>query len=198
MSTSVPKEDLRALIASISGLAAAYIIWEGEPKRPVDQTQLARRIILGVVARRRVGEDEEKRDYVPDPDNLPDGLLLQLTFSGCRALTISIRVENYAQEEGFDYLENIRTMLGADDVRATLNTSALSLASIADIRQFSSTAGNRMISVASMDILLNQRVEKIVTKVGDTYIGTVDGDLDAQTETGDVHAGVHVDRTTPP
>jgi hypothetical protein len=179
VSTSVPKEPLRALLASISGLPSAFIIWEGEPKGPVDQSQLARRMILGVVARRRVGEDEEKRAYVPDPANLPDGLLLQLTFSGNRALTISVRVENYAQEEGFDYLENIRTMLGADDVRATLNVSSLSLASVADIRQFDSTAGNRKISVAQMDVLLNQRVEKVVTKVGDTYIDTLSGDLDA-------------------
>jgi hypothetical protein len=30
-----------------------------------------------------------------------------------------------------------------------------------------------------MDVLLNQRVEKVVTKVGDTYIDTLTGDLDA-------------------
>lgn len=179
MATTIPKSGLRTLVATLSALPEAWILWDGEPKGPVSYAQDAKRLILNVVARRRVGEDEEKREYVADPDNLPDGLLLKRTFSGHRSLTVSVRAEDYAEEEGFDFLERIRVLIGADEYRAVLNTLELSLASVSDIRTINGVAGNRSISIATMDLILNQRVETVITAEGDTYISTVEteGDL---------------------
>lgn len=167
MATTVPKEPLRALVASLAGLPEAFVVWDGEPKGPVDYAQDARRIVLNVVARRRVGEDEEVRAY-PTPSTT------QITYRGQRALTVSVRAENYGAQEGFDLLEDVRTVLGGDASRATLNASDLSLSSIADVRNLPGKAGNRAISVAQMDLILNQLVTKVVTLNEAGYIETVE------------------------
>lgn len=181
MATAIPKDEFRTIISDISELPEAFIVWDGEPKRPVDYGTGAKRLVLNPTARRRVGEDEEKREYVSDPDNLPDGLLVKTTFSGQRSVTISMRAENFGAEEGFDFLELIRTMLGADETRLALNELEMSLARITDIQTFPVTAGNRTISVASMDVILNHHVERVITKSGDTYIERVEGEAQMAT-----------------
>lgn len=171
MSTTIPKDGLRTLVASLADLSEEFIVWDGEPMRPVDFSEDAKRLILNIVARRAIGEDEEKREYVFDP---PNGMLLKRTFSGQRSVTISIRAEDFGDEEGFDFLERIRTLLGADESRLVLNALGLALARTEDVHVLPGTAGNRAISVASMDVVVNQRVETIVTTTGDTYIETVE------------------------
>ncbi len=167
MATTIPKEGLRAIVAALTSLPAAYVIWDGEPKGPVEHGQDAKRIILNVVSRRAVGEDEEKREY-PDPPGT-----VKTTYTGQRIVTISVRAENFGAEEGFDLLERLRVLLAADVNRAALNLLSLSLARTADVRNLDGVAGNRKISIAQMDIVLNQRVETIVTALGDTYIESV-------------------------
>lgn len=165
MSTTVPKEDLRAIFAILSGLPASRVIWDGEPVPPATPTETGKtgRLVLNVVATRRLGEDEELREY-PTPDTT------RLTYRGFRVRTISVRAEQFAGDEGFDVLEDIRLGIGQNDTRERLNAAGLSLASSEDVRTIDAAAGNRAVSFATLDVLLNQTVSKVVTKNEAGYI----------------------------
>lgn len=158
MSTVVPKEPLRTLFAAMTGLPVAVIIWDGEPKGPVVQAQDARRLVLAVVARRAVGKDETTREY-------PDASTIRFTYKGQRVISLSVRAENYGTEEGFDLLESVRTQLDQGDTGETLNASDLSYNGSGDVRNLDVTAHNRRISVAQLDVFLNQTVTRVVDKV---------------------------------
>lgn len=169
MATSVPKEDLRAIFATLSGLPATRVIWDGEPVPPATPTEVGGktgRLVLNVVATRRLGEDEEIREY-------PTADTTKLTYRGWRVRTISVRAEQFAGDEGFDVLEDIRLGIGQDDTRALLNAAGLSLASSSDARTLDAFAGNRAVSYATMDVLLNQTVSKSVTKNEAGFIESV-------------------------
>lgn len=169
MATTVPKESLRAIFATLSGLPASRVIWDGEPVPPATPTQVGAktgRLVLNVVATRRLGEDEELREY-PTVDTT------QITYRGFRVRTISVRAEQFAGDEGFDVLEDIRLGIGQNDTRDLLNAAGLSLASSEDVRTIDASAGNRAVSFATLDVLLNQTVSKVVTKNEAGFIESV-------------------------
>lgn len=169
MATTVPKEALRALIVLLAETPASNVLWAGEPVPFVAPKggKVQGLITLSPTARRSVGVDEEKRTY-------PTSTTVTRTFTGQRVVTISVKAENYGAEEGFDLLESVRTLMGSDENRAILNAAGLALASISDVRVLDGSAGNRVLSVAQMDVILNQRVEKVITSGGDTYIQSVE------------------------
>lgn len=156
VATTVPKEGLRAIFATLSGLPAAFVRWDGEPVRPVDHAQDGRRIVLNVLSRRRVGKDQSERTY-------PDETTLTTKYTGQRVLTISVRSENFGNEEGFDLLEDVRTQLEQPDTGESLNALGLALNETLDVRNLDGFAGNRKISVAQFDVTFNQAVTRTVT-----------------------------------
>lgn len=165
MATTVPKEELRAIFATLAELPIELVIWDGEPVPAATPTEDGRagRLVLNVVATRRLGEDEEIREY-PTPDTT------RLTYRGFRVRTISVRAEQFDGDEGFDVLESVRLGIGQNDTRELLNAAGLSLASSEDVRTVDAAAGNRAVSFATFDVLLNQTVSKVVTKNEAGYI----------------------------
>ncbi len=184
MATTIPKEDLRAFFAELVDLPEDFVEWDGEGRRPVELgTYDAKRLVLNVVARRSLGWDEETREYIQDEED-PTVYALRRTFTGQRVVTLSLRTENFGEEEGFDLLERVRVLLGSDESRAALNELELSLNSATDVRNVDAFADDRAISVASLDVIVNQKVETVIEESGDgvdTFIETVDfeGELDA-------------------
>jgi hypothetical protein len=175
VATTVPKEGLRSIFATLSGLPEAFVRWDGEPVAPVDYDHDGRRIILNVLSRRRVGRDQAERTY-------PDETTLTTKYTGQRVLTISVRAENYGSEEGFDLLEDVRTQLEQHDTGEDLNALGLALNETFDVRNLPGQAGNRKISVAQFDFSANQAVTRTVTVTSSgEYIETVEmageGDL---------------------
>jgi hypothetical protein len=174
VSTTVPKEELRTLFAAMTGLPVEMIIWDGEPVPPVVFEQDARRVTLNVLARRPVGKDETTRSY-------PDASTVRFTYKGQRLLSLSVRAENYGNEEGFDLLESVRTQLEQPDTGAILNASDMSVNTTGEVRNLDGVAHNRVISVAQLDVLFNQTVTRVVDKADSAgYIETVEmtGDPD--------------------
>lgn len=169
MATTVPKDALRTLVAALAGLPVAVVIWDGEPVPPVVGVQDGRRIVLNVAARRSLGRDEAQRSY-------PDDATIRISYRGQRVLTVSMRAENYGIEEGFDLLESVRTQLDQADIGVILNASDLSFNSSGDVRTLPGVARNRAISVAQLDVLLNQTVTRVVDKVveGGDWIASVE------------------------
>lgn len=135
--------------------------------------------MLDLIATRRLGVDEETREYdvthAEDPEPRP--LYTRITHSGHRVRTVSVRAENYDDEEGYDLLEQIRLGLGQDDTCELLNAAGVSLNGVEDIVNIGGAAGNRAVSFASMDVLFNQSVSRtydVPVTTGDTYIDAVE------------------------
>ena len=133
--------------------------------------------MLQLLSTRRLGEDEETREYDVETD--PDVFVTRVTFSGFRIRTINVRAENYElSEEGFDLLERIRLRLSSDATGEALNAVNLSLYGDEDVRPIEASAGNRAVPFASLDILLNQTLVLVVDRdpetSGDSYIEAVD------------------------
>jgi hypothetical protein len=173
MATTVPKDPLRTMFAAFAGLPEFVVLWDGEPVPPVAFEDDARRLVLNVVARRKVGRDEAKRSY-------PDATTVRTTYKGQRVVTISVRAENFGDEEGFDLLEAIRSQV-EEEAGATLNALDMSFNDSEDIRNLDAVADNRAISVAQVDLLFNQTVTRVVDKTdAGGYFDTVEmtGDPD--------------------
>lgn len=168
MSTAVPKEELRTIFAALSGLPATRVIWSGEAVPPATPTEDGKegRLVLNVAATRTVGWDEEHREY-PTPDTT------EITYRGSRVRTISVRAEQFAGEEGFDVIEEVRLGVGQDDTRASFNAAGLAFAGTSDSHTLDANAGNRALSFAQLDVLFNQSVSKVVTKNEAGYIQSV-------------------------
>lgn len=175
MTTAIPKSALRYLLSGLGNLPLSSVLWAGEPVPFLGPKsgRVQGFLTLDSLTRVAIGWDEEKREYIPDPNNLPSGLLLRRTISGNRVLTISMKAENYGPEEGYNLLEKIRTLLSLASSREQLNLSGVSLSSVGDIRSLGGRVDNREISVAQMDLFLNQFVSLTVTQLGDTYIENV-------------------------
>jgi hypothetical protein len=157
VSTTVPKEELRALFAAMTGLPPDVVIWDGEPVPPVVFEQDARLVTLNVVSRRAIGRDETTRSY-------PDAGTVRFTYKGQRLLVLSVRAENFGNEEGFDLLEDVRTQLEQGDIGEMLNASNLALNEAGEVRNLDGVVDNRSISVAQLDVRLNQTVTRVVDK----------------------------------
>lgn len=148
MATAVPKEPLRALFMSLSGLPEDVVIFDGEPISPVAMSQDARRLVLGVTAIRRVGQDRREREYLPNGKT-------RTTWKGQRVVTLSVRAENYGTEEGYELLESVRTQLETPEVGEVLNAAGLALNETGNVQNLDASAGTRALSFAVLDVLLN-------------------------------------------
>jgi hypothetical protein len=171
VSTTLPKTEIAALVATLAGFPTANVIWAGDPVPflgPDFSTgQVTGLITLNCSARRALGVDEENRTY-PDPNTTV------ITKKGQRVLTISVRLEGYSSDEAFDILEKVRTELGGEENRATLRAAGVAFTEATPVQMLNGVADNRAISVGQMDLMMNQAVttEKTISQPG--YIETVD------------------------
>lgn len=166
----------------------ARVIWDGEPKGWAGKTTSGKtgHLVLNLVATRRIGIDEELKEYNVTVVGEPNPVT-RTTYNGQRVRTISVRAEAYDEDEGFDILEAIRLQLGHDDTGELFNAAGLAFNSTEDVVNLGGSAGNRAVTFASMDVKFNQMVQRVVisTNPADTYIDTVemsgDPELDAIT-----------------
>lgn len=153
---------------SLAGLPEDVVIFSGEPVSPVTASQDARRLVLAVTAIRRVGSDRRAKEFLPDGTT-------KTTWTGQRVVTLSVRAENYGTEEGYELLEDLRTQLETPEIGELLNVSGFAVNSTQNVTVLDVNAGNRAISVAVLDVMLNWASVRTETKVvvGD-YIETVE------------------------
>lgn len=152
----------------MAGLPADVVLIDGEPVSPVTYSQDARRLILGVSAIRRVGSDRRLREYLQNGQT-------RTTWTGQRVVTVQLRAENYGVQEGYEFLEDLRTQLDTPEIGEALNTIGVALNLTQDINVLDVTSGNRVIGVAVIDVLFNwaSTRTRTGTLVGD-YIATVE------------------------
>src|SRR5581483_5772968 len=113
MATAIPKTELASLIATLTAFPAERVIWSGDQQPflgPDTTGAITGLVTLNCSARRSIGVDEETRSY-PDPNTTV------IDTKGQRALTISVRLEGYAEDEAFDLLELLRTEMGREENR---------------------------------------------------------------------------------
>jgi hypothetical protein len=177
--TDVPRESLRTLFVTLSGLSASRVLWAGESKGFAGKhvtTGKSGHLILDVIATRRLGHDEEERAYNVE---VSAGVFrTRVTYSGYRVRTIQVKAENYDAEEGYDLLEKIRMSLGSDETAETLLASQMAVVEDIDVRAIPGSADNRVTSFAVLDVRFSHRVSLVVDKdptaTGDTYIDQVE------------------------
>lgn len=126
-----------------------------------------------------MGIDEELREYgvTHDDDPDPKPTYVRITNQGHRVRTISVRTESYGNYEGCDFLEDLRLQLGQDDTCAALNDTGLALNSVENVQNLGGVEGNRAVSFAVLDVLVNQMVSRtrdVLESTGDTYINEVE------------------------
>ncbi len=178
MGTELPKEALRDIFVDLSGLPATRVLWDGEAKGFAGPTAGGEtgHIILDCIATRRVGVDEELRDY--EVEIAPGVFRTRITYRGQRVRTLNVRAECYGNNDGADLLEDIRVRLGSDEVCAALNEADLSLNGDEDVQNVGgASAGNRAVSFASLDVIFNHAVSRVVdvsAESGDTFIESVE------------------------
>lgn len=160
MGHEVPREPLRALVASLSGVPASRVYWDGEPEKHLGPIAgKAGKIVLNVTARAANGEPEERREWNPDT------LEYELEYGAQRTLTISVRAHNFLGfGEAYDLLEKVRMGLARKTSRATLRAVDLAYVDTPSIVQLpNSTVDTRVYSAASLDF----RVSQLVTDAPD-------------------------------
>jgi len=161
--TTVPKEEIRTIVASLTGIPAMLILWDGEPVPFSGE----KNIVLNVTGRRAIGVDEERREY-------PTADTTRISLVGQRAITISVRADNFGTEEAFDLLETLRVLVGQDSVRESFRTAGVAFTDATNVQTLNVNVDNRAISVASLDLFFNQTVETVVDINASGYIETVE------------------------
>lgn len=148
MASAVPKEALRSLIASLTGVPASRIYWAGEPEKPyLPIGGKSQKLTLNVVARATNGRLEVKRTYDPDTNTQTE------EWGAHRVLTISVRADNFVNAgEGFDTLEELRLKLELPSSRATLRAADLSYVDTQAIQTLDLVIDEREISSAILDV----------------------------------------------
>ena len=151
MAVEVPRDELRTLISTLSGVPESRVYWDGEPERTVGlwgASGKAGKITLDVVARASLGGEEMRIN--DDEEEI---------LGGTRVLTISCRADNFlGMGEAFDTLEYVRLRLLRRSSRAALRDAGLAYVDAPSITTIDYSVDNRAISSAVLDIRLSQVV----------------------------------------
>ncbi len=152
MATDLPKEVIRTLVASLSGIPASRVRWQGEAERvalPIGGK--SGKITLNVVALTEGDAMESRRAY--------DAATKTLTqqWGATEEITISVRADNFlGAGEAYNLLRKVRfaLMQWGGTTQATLNTAGLAYIEAPSITKLDYEVDNREISSASLDIRL--------------------------------------------
>lgn len=151
MALSIPKEEIRSLVATLSGIPASRVYWDGEPERPMlgPVSGKAGKITLNVPARAELGTIEPRYEY--------DGVTGEQSeeWGAHETLTISIRADNFlGHGEAFDTLEKVRFRIARPTYRTQLRAADLAYIDSPSIVSLDYAVDNRAISAASLDVRL--------------------------------------------
>lgn len=149
MSTALPKEALRTLVSSLTGVPANLVVWAGEPRKfSGPQGGVVYGILtLNMVTSKAVGDDDIRGTW--------DGANIVYEQRADREVTISARYEAQGTEEGFDALERLRTRLKWESSLDALRAVNLSLIETIGIQTYNQRKDNRDIATAQLDLRLN-------------------------------------------
>lgn len=151
MATAFPRETLRELIMSLTGFPASAVRYTNEAEGFVGpKLGKIRKLILNVVSRQALGNDETRRTYNEDTEMLDE------ETGGQRMATVSIRCESHSQNDlAHDILEDLRIRLAMPATQERLNAADVAFSDMSDITTIPNySIDNREISVASMDLML--------------------------------------------
>lgn len=167
---SFPKEAVRGIIITLSGLPSTNVLWDGEPipfiapKNGVIQGTLK----LSLTAVAKMGRDENKRTYNVDGSTT-------ITNSGPRQYTLTVRSQSFGSES-FDVISDLALALEDLGTCDLFESSAgLAMASVLGTRDISGGGNDALAASAFVDVLLNG-VETRVTVIpapSGGYIETV-------------------------
>ncbi len=147
MSVEVPKEAIRAIVATLTGVPASRVNWDGEPERSVGLWGVsgqAGKITLNVVSRQFIGSEEMR---INDDD--------EEVIGATRILTISCRADNFlGLGEAFDLLEKMRIGFYRRSIRKTFRDAGLAFIDAPLITPLDMNVDNRAISSAIIDVRL--------------------------------------------
>jgi hypothetical protein len=172
----VDKVSLLALILKISGLAGG-VVWIDDPL-PTASGALQAQIKLKLSSFAGNGVDETRFTYTAGSPGT-----LDTTQVGNRNIVLSVRAECYRRSaEAGELLDRIRTRLKRNSSLQTLLGLNLAIQTMAPTAYLPTTYDNRVLSVASMDVMLGGvQIDDISNDTdpsgeGETWIDTVDGD----------------------
>jgi hypothetical protein len=156
--TSVPKDEIKALIVTLSGLVASRVVWDGEVEKMVGPVSgRAGRIVLNVTARATNGREEVRRSLEDAVGDQPEGVVD--SWGANRILTISMRADNFlGLGEAFDTLERLRMRLVREASRLALREVGLAFVEATNVIPINYNVDNRPISSASVDLRVAQTI----------------------------------------
>ena len=161
MGLAFPKEEIRALVAALSGVAASRVYWGGEPEHHIGPISgKAGKIVLNVVAIAENGGIEPRR-YDEDGTQKTE-------WGHNETVTISARADAFkGHGEAFDVLQNVRFRLKLPSSKKTLRAAGVVFVDAPSIVPLDSSVDTREGNAASLDF----RVARVPSEVPE-----VDGD----------------------
>lgn len=166
------RAGLAALVASLTALPAAMIVWEDQQRPFMDPSVRAiATLSFGPITPQ--GRDEVISVW--DANN--PGAEYRDTVKGIRTLPWRIKVESLEQtndKTAQNYLERARTRLRLPDSIAALNAVSCSRQSTGQVIPVQEGVDKRIASIAVLDVLLNCALTETAAQ-GYGYIATVEG-----------------------
>ncbi len=163
MATDLPKEVIRNLIASLSGISASRVRWQGEAEKaslPIGGK--AGKITLNVVALPEGDAMEARRAYDAGTKKLTQ------QWGAIEEVTISVRADNFlGAGEAYNLLRSVRFkfMQWGGTTQATLNAAGMAYIEALAITKLDYEVDTREVSAASLDIRLAQLITSEIEEI---------------------------------
>ncbi len=167
MAIDLPKEAIRQLIASLSGVPESRVRWRGEAeKATLSIDGKAGKITLNVVAMTEGNGLEARRVYDVDTDTLTE------QWGTTEELTVSVRADNFiGYGAAYDLLRKVRFAFPLPATAETLHAAGLAYIEAPSIVNLDYSVDNRAVSAASLDLRFANLVTNEPTAV--TFIAKV-------------------------
>lgn len=193
MAINVPREDIRTLVATLSGIPVSRVYWAGEAEKMAGPISgKAGKITLNVVARAINGTEEPRRTY-----NAGTGKL-DVEYGAHRTLTISMRADNFlGHGQAFDTIEAVRFRMARAASRSALLAADLAFVDAPSVVSLDYKVDTREVSAASLDVRFAQVVNETDTAGAEDWIEKV-STAAAPADLDDVAAAEFVDLTFTP
>lgn len=172
MNLTTIEPALRAIAASITGIALPLCVFENVP-RP--QSPDGRMVILSWVSRSGFGQDSARWDYAADADPLQE---MTPTVHGSREARLQFAVEvTVDQRPGYSaaaIIERARTRMSRPSSLAALEAVDLALASVGPATTADYNADGRMVSRSLFELALNGVANDADADGRTSYIASVE------------------------